>query len=133
MTEKAVNFAEKLFTIFLLLVIFSQTVLILSMSRVKPADVIVSIKQLEDAIGISNHIVANNHSNVKKEINDINDWMKKVSIAMDDSVKDRIYKEDIIKWVRQVKELNPEIDLPDIEEIRSNDDYVQPTPGLRNR
>lgn len=117
MTEKTINFAERIFSTMLLLVIFSQTALILSMSRVKPADVVKAVEKLEDAIAVSNHIIAANDKRVKEEIEKSNEWMRKIEKSLEDSVKDRIYREDIVKWVNQVKQMNPQIDLPSIEKI----------------
>ena len=122
MTEKAINFAEKVFSIFLLLVILTQTVLILSMSRVRPADVVVEIKQLEDAIGVSNNILSAKNEKIEKDLKDINKWMEKITISIDENSRDRIYKEDIIQWIGQVKQMNPQIELPNIEDIKSNND-----------
>jgi hypothetical protein len=104
MTEKTINFAERIFTTMLLLVIFAQTGLILSMSRVKPADVVKAVEKLEDAIAVSNHIIAANDERVKEEIQKSNEWMRKIEKSLDDSVKDRVYREDIVKWVNQVKQ-----------------------------
>lgn len=117
MTEKTINFAERIFTTMLLLVIFAQTGLILSMSRVKPADVVKAVEKLEDAIAVSNHIIAANDKRVKEEIQKSNEWMRKIEKSLEDSVKDRVYREDIVKWVNQVREMNPQIDLPSIEKI----------------
>ena len=122
MTEKAINFAEKVFSIFLLLVILTQTVLILSMSRVRPADVVVEIKQLEDAIGVSNNILSAKNEKIEKDLKDINKWMEKITISIDENSRDRIYKEDIIQWIGQVKQMNPQIELPNIEDIKSSND-----------
>ena len=122
MTEKAINFAEKVFSIFLLLVILTQTVLILSMSRVRPADVVVEIKQLEDAIGVSNNILSAKNEKIEKDLKDINKWMEKITVSIDENSRDRIYKEDIIQWIGQVKQMNPQIELPNIEDIKSNND-----------
>ena len=117
MTEKTINCVERIFSTMLLLVIFAQTGLILSMNRVKPADAVKAVEKLEDAISVSNHILVANDKRVKEEIQKSNEWMRKIEKSLEDSVKDRIYREDIVKWVNEVKEINPQIDLPDIKQI----------------
>ena len=93
--------------------------------QMTPAEVYNKVSSLSTQISMSLQTVEMHVGEVSKNVGDIStemerrgEWMRSIDDELANRTKDRIYRSEVKRWVRQAKELNPSLDLPDIDAIQ---------------
>ena len=93
--------------------------------QMTPAEVYNKVSSLSTQISMSLQTVEMHVGEVSKNVGDIStemerrgEWMRSIDDELANRTKDRIYRSEVKRWVEQVREINPQLKVPDIDAIQ---------------
>ena len=95
--------------------------------QMTPAEVYNKVSSLSTQISMSLQTVEMHVGEVSKNVGDIStemerrgEWMRSIDDELANRTKDRIYRSEVKRWVEQVREINPQLKVPDIDAIQKS-------------
>ena len=83
-------------------------------------DLSTQLTMATQSVEASVRVCTDNITEVQAEMGRRGEWMQSIDEELVNRTKDRIYRSEVQQWVKQAKELNPALDLPDIDTIQKS-------------